>query len=296
LGVLEYQLRGPTGTVSWQTSPTFAGIAPVSTADYDIDVRCRAEVTCTSTTRVNVPVEWPPDFDPASVVATDVAACNVGILVTWSPATFYGTPAGGVYNVYYDTVSCAAALAAGPDVVGLTGTSFQFVGTANETYYFVIEAEDATPGTRCVPPGPFNGGAVTRVEANGGTCSGLLDEVIDQTDLLPRIGGTLMAGGTRGGGVRRYGETFVEFDWQAVPALSLPDAEHYHVLRSIQPDTGFALLTNDTPILQVETFSDLGADHPNDATYVWHYLAFVADACDAENTVWDGGNCGPCPP
>ncbi len=292
-GTLEYQLTGPAGTIPWQASPIFSGLTPAASTGYFVEVRCAGLTTCTGSRTVNVTVERRPDLPAASVQARDVASCNLGVLVTWSPATFFGTSSTGSYNIYRSEVSCADAVTRPPVRVGLTVTSFQDAATvAGGTYYYVVEAEDAQLNSRCTPPGPRNGGATTRVAANFGTCVMIVDDASVAPDLLPRIGGTLRAGGDYGDGTTRYDETFVEFTWSTSRPIDIPRGEHFHLHRSARPNTGWTRLTSDAPFLQTEAFTDTAADHPDDQTYVWYYVAYVSDGCDNENTATDGGTGG----
>lgn len=287
-GVLEYQLSSPLGTIPWQTSPVFPGLLPTMQTDFFLEVRCQGQPGCRGTRNITVPVERPPDFPAASVRAFDEASCTLGIQLTWDPATFFGTTGSGSYNIYKSTVSCADAIARGPHLVGQTTLSLWDPATVVDgTYYYVIEAEDGQPNTRCVPQGPRNSGAVTRVEANGGICVGITDRNQVAPDLLPRIGGTLRAGGDYGNGITRYDEGFVEFTWGTDRPLDVPGGEHFHFYRSSTPDGGWSRRTTDAPILQTGAFTDRNADHPDDATYVYYYLAFVSDSCDNENTAYD---------
>lgn len=307
-GVLEYQLRDPGGVVApYQGSPLFTGLAPAAPTTYFIDVRCVANPACIDTHTISVPVERPPDLPAGSVQAVDVSGCNLRILVNWFDATFFGAAGGGAYNVYRastdvngDTViDCADALASPPLAAGLLTTNYPDTTTVQGTsYYYVVEAEDATPDSLCVPQGPLNRGATTRVAADGGLCVAVTDVAVVAPDLLPRVGGTLRLGGDYGDGTRRYSETFVELAWQVDRPLSIAAREHFHILRSAQPDAGFAAITTDAPRLQVTTLVDVAADDTtgNAATHLWFYLAFVADSCDNLNTAFDGGDCGPCPP
>lgn len=288
-GILEYQLRGPTGTVPWQASPIFGGLLPTATGDYDVDVRCADAAlrdTCVDSVRVRAQIDRVPDFDPATVTAQDIASCNVGIRLTWRPATFYGPLGTGFYNIYRSEISCADAVTRAALEVGLSTTNYTDVNTvAGTTYYYVVEAEDSNGPSPCVPRGPRNGGAVTRVDAPGGSCTGILEFVGARPDLLPRVGGTLRAGGSLPGGIVRYGETFVEFDWSSDRAPDLIAGEHFHVLRSESPDTGFSLLSVEPPRTVTGYYIDLQADDTvgNGGTHVWHYLVYSADDCENDN-------------
>lgn len=290
-GILEYQLRWPGGSRPWQSSPDFAGLNPADDTNYSLDVRCADPLlrdVCVDGTDIPVDVSFPPLLDPASVIARDDAPCNRGISVTWDPATFRGRTGSGTYAVYRSTVSCADAVANLPIAWLLTDTTFRDTSTVEgTTYFYVVEAEDDEPDSPCVPQGATRRGAATRVEANGGACVAIGDAATPRTDLLPRVGGTLRLGGTDAGGARRYGQDFVDLRWGSDRPPDALAGEHFHVLRSDVPDTAFALQTTDSPPISAGAFTDAAAAQPDDATYVWHYLVYSADACENENRTED---------
>ena len=153
----------------------------------------------------------------------------------------------------------------------------------------VVEAEDDSNTTSCLPPGPNNGGSATRVSANNGMCTAVLDTLSPAIDLLPRIGTSLRVGGTDPMfGVRQYGETFVQMFWSPDRDADELADEHFHVYRSDLPDGTYSTVTDDAPPEYSNEILDGAADQDNDGqVHVWHYLVFTADGCDGENTDYD---------
>jgi hypothetical protein len=296
-GILQYQLRGPGTFIPWQDSPTFTGISPAATGDFTLEVRCADPAlrdTCVDTQRVSVEVDLPPAFPAAPVQALDIAPCNLGVQISWDFATWFGLARTGYYNIYRSEVSCADAVARTPLIVGLpdTQTSYTDVSTVGgRSYYYVVEAEDGTPGTVCSPRGPRNNGAVTRVDCNGGTCVLVTDNESAQPDLLPRVRTTLRAGGTDpGSGSPRYAEVYNYLEWQSDRPPSALAGEHFHVMRSDRPDSAFGRINEETPPLRNTFYDDFDADDPAGNTtlwHVWYYLLFTADACENDNSTVD---------
>lgn len=287
-GVLEYRLTGPGASFPWQASPVFAGLSPSGTSDYLLEVRCADPSLrdgCVDSRTVTLGVERPPLLDGASIVAREVD-CTPGIELSWSPATFRGATGSGVYNVYRSTVSCADAVGPAGRLVGTTPVAaFTDVATvAGETYYYVVEAEDATgfPGG-CLPDGPTFGGAVTRADAPGGACAGIVERQGPDTALLPRVEGRL-----RVGWPEAYSPGTATLHWSTNEPLDAGADEHFHVLRSDRPDGGFSQLNvPDPPLLAATSFEDAAAARPGPGTTVLHYVVFVANACHADNRVED---------
>jgi len=286
-GILEYQLSGPGLLRPWQSSPIFNGLTPGETTDYTLEVRCADPLFssgCVGSIPVRATVERRPALDPASVVF-DERDCELGIALSWTTATFFGPTLTGAYNIYRSTISCADAVAPAPIDGGLVGTSvspnFTDVRTdPNVTYYYVVEAEDETrfPGG-CVPDGPQFGGAVTRVDVAGGACVGIYERFGTNPVLLPKVGARL-----RVGWPDAYSGDSVTMRWGTDAPIDIPAEEHFHVLRSDVPMTGFAQInTPDPPLLQVETFTDAAAAQPGASPQLWCYLLFVANACHDDN-------------
>jgi hypothetical protein len=303
--LLEYQLRGPDGTITWQPLATFNNVGATQTGDFnvDVDVRCAGQTTCTDQIQVTVTVQREPTFGPASVTARDQSTCNRGVTVSWPAATFYGIGGTGAYNIYRastdlnvdGSINCADAVAPGnlPLVTGITGlTYFDVATTPGTTYFYVVEAEDDTNPTTCSPQGPQNRGAVTRVDANGGTCVPITENEGNNAILLPRVDDRLRAGGTTPGFTPRYGEAFLELYWDTDRPLDVPGGEHFHLWRSSTPDRGFARLTTDAPFLQLPFYDEFD-DIPNTGATaergLWYYQVFTSDACDNQNTFFDCG-------
>lgn len=291
-GILEYRLAGPGVPTPWQPSPLFTGLAPAVSTDYLLEARCADPAlssTCVDSELVRVEVDAPPSL--AGARAFDLAACNLGLAVEWDPATFRGATGTGVYNVYRSTLSCADALLQPPVAAGLATTAWTDVDTAaGLTYHYVVEAENGSGPSPCAPRGPLHGGAVARVAVTDGSCAGILEVDTARPDLLPRVGGTLRAGGSRPGGVRRYGDAFVELEWGSDRALDLLSGEHFHALRSERPDGGFGPVVSEPPLLETAALTDAAADDTvgNAGTHVWHYLVFTADGCDNDNRAFPG--------
>ena len=288
-GMLEYQLTGSMGTIPWQASPLFPDLAPAVTEDYELEIRCTdPDVidTCVDREIITVPVDRRPIFDGASITVTE-EDCELGIELVWDPATFLGPTGTGVYNVYRSTISCADAVDPASMTGGLISSEvapnftdmFTFPGV---TYYYVIEAEDATGYPEgCQPPGPSFGGATTRADAWGGSCRGILERFGRDPAGLPVVGESL-----RLGAPDPYSETEVTLSFEAAIDAGLD--EHYHVLRSDSPMDGFTQMNvPDPPLLQTGRFTDAMSDQPDMGTQVLFYLSFVAEACHRDNRETD---------
>lgn len=264
---------------SWTIDPP-----PAMDTTYSLIARCVDDPDCNDFLAVDVDVSVRPDFDPASVTARDRTNCNLGVQLTWDAATFHGPSGTGAYNIYRSETGCDTDL----ELLRIGITDLEFTDTPplpDVPYYYVVEAEDDSNASPCLPRGPDNGGSTTRVAANGGTCTPIVDVLAQDLAGLPRIGTSLRVGGTDPVfGVRQYGETFVQIFWTPDrPADPLAD-EHFHVYRSDQPDTGFSTITDDAPPVAEPEFLDQAADQPDDGTvYVWYYLVFSSDGCEGEN-------------
>lgn len=274
---------------SWTVDPP-----PTATTTYSLIARCLDDPDCNDFETVTVTVQRQPDIDAASVVARDQTNCNLNILISWLPATFYGPSGEGVYNIYRSATGCDTGL--GVVQLGIvddgTMTEFEYIDTpplADTPYYYVVEAEDDSVVTSCLPPGPHNGGSATRVSASGGVCTAVIDTLSPAIDMLPRVGQSLRVGGTDPTfGARQYSETFVQMFWTPDRDADPLAIEHFHVYRSDQPDVNFSTVTDDAPPETANEFLDPLSDHLNDGqAHVWFYLIFTADACEGENTDFD---------
>jgi hypothetical protein len=286
-GLLQYQLRDAGGIIlPWRPGPIFPPQSPTQSTDYIVEARCASLPGCANSVPLRVDVERPPAFNPATVLAADQSSCNLGVRVSWGAATFFGPTGTGYYNVYRSSSSCADALTRAPIAAGITTLSFSDTNTSDgSTYYYVVEAEDATAATICPLRGPVVNGPSTRVDANGGTCQGITDSASPRPDLLPRVGGTLHLGGFALPAGRRYGNTFVDLDWTPDRPLNIVGGEHFHVLRSEDPASVVSLLVTEPPFLTLNTFRDANADDTvgNVGLHVWYYLVYVSDACENTN-------------
>jgi hypothetical protein len=221
-----------------------------TTAVLTVEVRSAAECAA--------PGCDPPLLGP--VRARDLADCNLGIEVTWDPATFRDASRSGVYNVYRSETSCDDALARGPIATGLTGLLYLDTTTqAWAAYVYVVEAEDGSTDGACPPPGPHHGGSVARA------CTSM---VIDVGDIVYPDGvyAVLRA--------RHQGDE-VTFTWTAARPL-LAD-EHLHLTKAHeQANATFA---------RVNPEADVTRSHAETDTSSW--LQFfdlrVANGCEVES-------------
>jgi hypothetical protein len=287
---LEYALFDGVTTTMYQMSPIFTGLRPTLTTDYRIFARCIDDPTCEGSSRVPVTIDRPPDLDPASVIARDAFPCNQGVIVSWDPATFYGPSGTGTYNIYRGEVGCAPA-----DVTLLhanwsMGTTYPDNPPTPDTasYYYVVEAEDDNRMTSCTPPGPVYGGSTTRVAANGGGCTPVIDRTISAPETLPRVGTNLRLGGTDPTGTPRYSQAHVYLYWTTDVPLDVPAEEHFHVHRTATLGAPFPLISLEPPRRTVPEYLDLTADQPDGVpVHVLYYLVFTADGCDRDNSEFD---------
>ena len=288
-GILEYQLIGPGGPSAWQLSPNFTVTAPGGSTDYTVGVRCADPTladTCVDQFALNLPVDLRPILDPASVTVAD--PCDDGIVLNWGAATWRGPAGAGYYNIYRSTTSCADAVAAPAFRSGLFVTTFTDGTTvAGTTYYYVIEAEDGTGNSACVPAGPTVRGSTTRVDAPGGTCVGVVDGRGQDPATLPRVGASLRAGGSDPGVPRLYGPDFVTLRWTTDVPLDPVAGQHFHVERSSAPDTGFARINTEPPFLTIGEFTDTNAAQPDTGIPIFFYLVFTSDGCEVDNRDFD---------
>jgi hypothetical protein len=250
--------------------------------------------TCTAQVDRTLTVDLRPLLDAASVVATD--PCSDGIVISWSPAGWRGPAGAGYYNVYRSTISCAdAVMTPGNRLVqGLLTTTYTDTTTvADTTYFYVVEAEDGTGNSACAPAGPTVRGATTRVDVQGGTCTGITDSRGQDPMTLPRVGTSLRLGGTDAGGARLYGEPFVNLRWSTSVPIDPGLGHHFHVLRSDAPEMGFGQINPDVPRLAAGDFTDSAADQPNVGSPVFFYLVFTSDGCEVDNRDFDSFRSGP---
>jgi hypothetical protein len=205
----------------------------------------------------------PPVFEVAA--ATD-EFCERGIVLSWEPATFdSGT---GGYNIYKSEISFWDAITnrrllvpPGADFRGLSYTDASAVpGT---TYYYVIEAEDAAPGSSCQQVG-YNGGSAARLEVSA-------TETLD--DLPPDdVGNTL----------RAIDKTFmsVTFAWQdnRPPGDRTPE-DHYHIKRTEDPTSAFNFFDIQDP----HDHMSLSFTDPLAPEKLYFYDVRIADGCENES-------------
>lgn len=292
-GLLEYRIVDAGGPTAWQSSPLFNFNAPSANATYTVEVRCADPAladTCVDSWPLNLTVDLPPAFDPASVSAMD--PCDEGIILSWSPATWRGPAGAGYYNIYRSEVSCADALATPGNLLplgrGLSGATTTFTDAttvAGTTYYYVVQAEDGTGNSVC-PQGPTVRGATTNVHVPGGVCAGIRDGRGQDPATLPRVGASLRAGG---GTVAAplYGDDFVNFRWTTDVPIDAGLNQHFHVLRSLQPDVNFAQINVEPAFLQVGDFTDANAAQPDTGRQLFFYLVFTSDGCEVDNRDYD---------
>ena len=232
-------------------------VSPVDTTTYNVAVTCSADPSCRVDYSATVTVDKPPQFLPP--LAADPDACNNGIKLTWNPATFYGAAASGTYNVYRSEISCADAEASAPIARGLLVPGwFDGSTVGGRNYYYVVEAEDATPGTPCVPVGPA-GGAITQL------CASAINDTLDEAP--PAGVGTVLFATKRGDEIR--------LSWITLRPL-LP-GEHPHLLKTtLDPRRRFT---------RVSVEGDMSPGYAETDTSAW--LQFfdlrVANGCERES-------------
>jgi hypothetical protein len=210
---------------AWWQGGTLVGtgpvvvVSPAGTTDYELIVSCPTDPACEHHELVTVEVHAPPVFGP--VQAADLAECNAGIQLSWSPATFRDPSGTGSYNVYRSLLDCSDALGRLPVATGLSGTSWVDPDTEHGlTYHYVVEAEDALSPSACGPGGAQHGGGATR------SCAGPVTEVA--VPWVPEgVGAALRA--------THQGQE-ITLEWSRARAL-LPD-EHVHLLKSVDGPTG----------------------------------------------------------
>lgn len=209
------------GVTTW--SAPAVNVAPATTTRYDVAITCDTDPGCGASLSAIVTVAQPPVFDPP--LAADPDPCNRGVKLTWNAAQWLDATGSGVYNVYRSTVSCADALAQPPLATGLVAQSWFDAATVGGTTHYVVEAEDGSPSP-CVPPGPSNGGTVTRL------CATAVTDVLDDP-LPPGVFGVLR--------VRHVGDDLT-IEWPLARALA--PGEHFHLLKSwLDPRVPFARVT-----------------------------------------------------
>ena len=199
------------GTSTW--SGAVQTVTPSSTTAYTLAVTCSTDAACRVDYGALVTVDQTPLFLPP--LAADPDECNLGIRLQWNPATWRDATGSGVYHVYRSTVSCADALLQTPLALGLTTDRYvDRRTTPGTTYYYVVEAEDATRGTTCRPQGPLNAGSVTQL------CAVAVTEVLGDGEPQP-LGPVLRA---------RHAGDAVTMDWSLAPAL--PAGDHFHLQKA----------------------------------------------------------------
>jgi hypothetical protein len=138
-------------------------VSPTVTTEYEVTATCRSDPACSVADPVTVFVNRPPAFGTPSQV--DLSNCHLGLRVSWADAVFQSA-AGGVYNIYRSvggSASCADALSRPAVAAGLDGNAWVDTDTVDgESYVYVVEAEDASLPTACLPVGPTLGGAITQ--------------------------------------------------------------------------------------------------------------------------------------
>jgi hypothetical protein len=188
-------------------------VTPSGSATYTIHLECSADAACFYDASVNVTVETPPVL--GEVFARDLFPCNLGLEVTWAPATFNDVSGSGAYNVYRSETSCADALAQPPVATALETPRWVATDTLDgHSYFFVVEAEDASARGPCMPRGPNNGGAVAR------SCAAPVTETADGS-FPTGVYAVLRA---------RHSGNDVTLLWPTARAL-LP-GEHFHLLEA----------------------------------------------------------------
>jgi len=270
-GVLEYNWT----TTPVQPGPADPGWTTMQTRNVgplDVDttwylwVRCQENPACLNTDGVPVTVttHWPPDMGTVTVADPDV--CEATLQVDWADAVFYHDPGNGpgIYNIYRIVYTgdlaqdCTDAVTNPPIITGLTGNTFVDITTSpNETYVYVVEAEDADPLNPCSPSGPVRAGAVGR------TC--ILGPVWDETDRTPPgtdVGNTLMA--------YNGDQDSISFAW-VDPRAPGEMRERFRVFRS-QVSTGpFAIIGD---MIDIDSFTDLNAP-----AILYFYDVRTVDTC-----------------
>jgi hypothetical protein len=230
-------------------------VSPVDTTTYSVTVTCPADPACVFEDFATVTVDAPPL--PGTVAVRDVATCNRGLEVTWTPATFRDPTASGAYNVYRSEVSCADALARPPLATGVDALRhFDATTETGRTYVYAVEAEDARAVTACVPAGADHGGA------SAVACSAAVEDA-PGVPLPDGVYAVLRA---------RHDDDLVTFTWSA--SRPLLAGEHFHLLK--------ARLAANGSYERANPEADLSLSHAGVDTSAW--LQFfdlrVANTCE----------------
>ena len=221
--------------------------------------------SATASYRIGWNCTWPCGPCEAPVLATgsatDASACNDGLLVAWDAAVFPAA-GNGAYHVYRSTASFADALAQPriSPLLGVGGTSFLDNGTvANETYYYVVQAESTDfPGCGA---GPLVDGSTDEIDV------GPVTDSADMTGPAGIVGDTLRATG--------HTDDTVDFEWPLAPAPE--PGERYVILRSdARPEGPFT--TQATTVAR--SWTDPDAPPRWIPSHVWFYDVRIADDCD----------------
>lgn len=213
-GTIEHVWSDGAGVVG--TGPVIE-VSPSADTLYTVTVECSTDPACFVSDEVLVEVDLPPAIESAAAV--DPSDCNLGLLLSWSPAEF-PTPAGAVYNVYRSETGCADALASPPVALGLTASTWLDVDTRSRgVYWYVVEAEDGASDGACTPTGAHHGGAAAR------TCTGPVTDA-GSFAFPDGVYTTLFAG---------HEGHEVTFRWES--ARDLLAAEHFHLLKTVNDPT-----------------------------------------------------------
>jgi hypothetical protein len=212
--------------------------------------------------RIGWKCAWPCagcEFPSLTTGTTDETPCNLGVHLTWQPATFPGA-GNGVYHVYRSETSFADALLGTPvtPAGGLaTPELVDLSTTPGGTYFYVVRAESTDfPGCG---PGPLVGGS---------TADLALGPITDAADLdgpATDVGGAVRATG--------HAVDAVTFAWTLAPPPG--PGETYLVLRS-DDDASVPFTPYDRTPAQVWTDGAAPARFPR---HVWFYDVRMADAC-----------------
>jgi len=249
----------------WLDGATLVGTGPVlevmplDTTTYTLQVSCSTDPECFHEEEVTVSVEKPPVAGAA--VARDLAECNLGVEVSWDPATFRESGT-GVYNVYRSELSCADALSRPPVVTGLTGTRWVDEETASGgSYVYVVEAEDSVVARACSPTGADHAGPAASLASS---CTARVSEA--ELEFPAGVGATLRAA---------HDGDLVTLSWDA--ARGLLAGEHFHLLKTSTDPAG--------SYRRVNPESDLARSHveTDTSSRVQFFDLRVANECELQS-------------
>jgi hypothetical protein len=224
--------------------------------------------TDTARYRIGWKCAWPCNVaceDPtlSSGSAVDGGPCNDGIRLAWLDAMFPGA-GNGTYHVYRSTVSWADALLQ-PRLTppaGISTPSFvDATTTANQTYFYVVQAESLDfPGCGS---GPVVSGSTAELD---------LPPVTDNSDT---VGPATVVGAA----LRAVGKTLVtvDFDWRLAPPPA--PQEHYVVHRADNVPQGPFLIVGQPA---VRSWTDPDAPNAGDH-HCFFYQVKIADECGNES-------------